>query len=466
MDAPSGERTVADALAVHGARRSARHLVWLLVLTVVYTTAGKLGLRLGIVNPSASPVWAPTGIAIAAIVLGGARWWPAIFAGAFLYNVTTAGTLATSLGIATGNTLEGLVGGVLVRRWASGAHAFDHGGDVVRFAALAGLVATAISPTIGVTSLALGGYARWSEFGPVWITWWLGDASGALLVAPPLLLWGVRPRVHWARISGVEATALCAALLLIGLLTFGPLGGPSLGFLCLPVLIWAALRFGPRLAATAVAVLSAVAVTETISGLQGASGAEQNAQLLLLQTFLAVTAVTVLVLAAVVAERRRGEARLRELATTDPLTGLANYRRLVAVVEDEMKRFDRTARPFVLLFFDLDYLKGINDRHGHVVGSRALCRVAEAIRLSCRVIDTPARYGGDEFVMVLPETDEAEAEGVAVRARLRLAEDQEVPAITMSAGAAVYPRDGDTIDRLFKVADRALYAMKRTRGPD
>jgi diguanylate cyclase (GGDEF)-like protein len=232
------------------------------------------------------------------------------------------------------------------------------------------------------------------------------------------------------------------------------------------VLIWAALRFGPRLAATAVAVLSAVAVTETIGGLQGASGAEQNAQLLLLQTFLAVTAVTVLVLAAVVAERRRGEARLRELATTDPLTGLANYRRLVAVVEEEMKRFDRTARPFVLLFFDLDYLKGINDRHGHVVESRALCRVAEAIRLSCRVIDTPARYGGDEFVMVLPETDEAEAEGVAVRARLRLAEDPEVPAITMSAGAAVYPRDGDTIDRLFKVADRALYAMKRTRGPD
>jgi diguanylate cyclase (GGDEF)-like protein len=445
------------------ARRSAPRLGWLLGLLVAYTAAGKLGLRLGIVNPSASPVWAPTGIAIAAFVLGGARYWPAVFAGAFLYNLTTAGSIATSLGVATGNTLEGLVAGALVRRWANGAQAFDRGTDVVRFATLAGLVATAISPTIGVTSLALGGYAHWSQFFPIWLTWWLGDASGALLVAPPLLLWGLRPRLRWTRTRAIEAAGLCAALLVIGVLAFGPLGGPSLGFLCVPVLIWAALRFGPRLAATAVALLAGVAVAETIAGLRGVPLPQQNAQLLLLQTFMAVTGVTILVLAAVVAERRRGEERLREMATTDSLTGLANYRRLVEVLEAEIKRFQRTARSFALLFFDLDNLKVVNDRHGHLVGSRALCRAAEAIRHTCRAIDTPARFGGDEFAVVLPETDEEEAQGVAQRARIRLTQDLEIPAVTMSAGVAVYPRHGNTMERLIKSADAALYAMKRVQ---
>jgi diguanylate cyclase (GGDEF)-like protein len=441
-----------------------RQLGLLLGLAVVYTAAGKLGLRLGIVNPSASPVWAPTGIAIAAFVLGGARYWPAIFAGAFFYNVTTAGSLATSFGIATGNTLEGLVGAVLVRRWANGADAFKRGQDVVRFAALAGLGATTISPTIGVTSLALGGFALWRDYGPIWLTWWLGDASGALLVAPPLLLWGVEPRVHWALIRVVEAAALFTVLLLLGVLSFGPLGGPALGFLCIPALIWAALRFQPRVAATAVTLVSTLAIAETVSALRDLSRDTQNDQLLLLQTFMAVTSVTILVLAAVVAERRRGEKRLRELATTDALTGLANYRQLLGALEAEVQRSQRTERPFALLFFDLDDLKRVNDSHGHLVGSRALCRFAESIRLSCRAIDTPARYGGDEFALILPETDESKALGVALRVRARLAADAEDPPVSASVGVAMYPRDGDTVDRLLAAADRALDGMKRGRG--
>ena len=444
-------------------RPSLRQLGLLLALAVVYTVAGKLGLRLGIVNPSASPVWAPTGIAIAAFVLGGARYWPAIFAGALLYNLTTAGSVATSLAIASGNTLEGLVGAALARRWANGAQAFKRGADVVRFAVLAGLLATTISPSVGVTSLALGGYAAWSDYGPIWLTWWLGDASGALLVAPPVLLWAAEPRVRWAPIRVAEVAALLVTIVSLGVLAFGPLGGPALGFLCIPALIWAALRFGPRVAATATALVSALAVAETVNALRDLGRSMQNQQLVLLQAFMGVMSVTILVLAAVVTERRRGERRLRELATTDPLTGLANYRQLLASLEAEMKRAQRTDRPFALLFFDLDDLKRINDRHGHLVGSQALRRLGEAIRVSCRAIDTPARYGGDEFAVILPETDEAAGLGVALRVRARLAADPEHPALSASVGVALYPRDGDTVDQLIGAADRALYGMKKAR---
>lgn len=446
-------------------RWSLRHVGLLVALALLYTAAGKLGLRLGIVNPSASPVWAPTGIAIAAFVVVGLRVWPAIFAGAFFYNLTTAGSIVTSLGIAAGNTLEGVVGAALVLRWANGAQAFERGRDVIRFTALAGLVATTISPSIGVTTLALSGFAPWSEFGPIWFTWWLGDAAGALLVAPPLILWAVEPRVPWARVRVLEAAGLVTTLVVLCALAFGPLGGPSLGFLCIPVLIWAALRFGPREASTAVTLLSAVAVAQTIGvALQGLGPEAANAQLLLLQTFMAVTSVTTLVLAAVVAERSRVEERLRELATTDPLTGLANYRALLTILEAEIKRSQRTERTFALLFFDLDNLKSINDRRGHLVGNRALTRLADAIRDSCRAIDTLARFGGDEFVVILPETEEVEALVVAQRARARLAADSERPPLTTSVGVALFPRDGETAEDLLGTADRALYGMKKARA--
>ena len=168
-------------------------VVTLLALAAIYVAAGKLGLSLALLHESASAVWPPTGIALAAFLLLGRSAWPAIFAGAFLVNLTTAGNLATSLGIAVGNTLEGLVGAELVRRYGGGRASFDRPGDVFRFFALAGLAATAVSPSIGVTSLCLGGYASWADFERLWLTWWLGDAGGAVVVAPVLVLWAQPP---------------------------------------------------------------------------------------------------------------------------------------------------------------------------------------------------------------------------------------------------------------------------------
>jgi diguanylate cyclase (GGDEF)-like protein len=154
---------------------------------------------------------------------------------------------------------------------------------------------------------------------------------------------------------------------------------------------------------------------------------------------------------------------LRRLAASDSLTGLANYQHLVDVLDLEIKRSERTNREFALLFFDMDDLKRINDRHGHMVGSQALCRLADVLSICCRSIDTPARFGGDEFAVVLPETKAEEANLVARRICERIANDGNGPKLSVSVGVAVYPQDGDTIEKLLREADSALYSMKQQR---
>lgn len=153
--------------------------------------------------------------------------------------------------------------------------------------------------------------------------------------------------------------------------------------------------------------------------------------------------------------------QVRQLAVTDPLTGLSNYRTLINVMETEVQRSRRTGRPFALLLLDLDGLKTINDHHGHLVGSRAICRLASVLRIHSRSMDTAARYGGDEFAVVLPEAGPEAAASVSRRICERLEKDGELPRVTVSVGSAVFPQDGESIEALFNAADRALYGMKR-----
>ena len=170
------------------------------------------------------------------------------------------------------------------------------------------------------------------------------------------------------------------------------------------------------------------------------------------------------IIAVDITEQRALEDQLRRQAFSDSLTGLANHRRLFDVLQAETCRTNRTGREFSLLVLDLDGLKEINDRFGHLVGNRSLCRLAQILVDCCRSVDTAARQGGDEFALVLPETDKDAATLVAWRICDLLAKDGEEPALSVSVGVASYPKDAETIASLNRAADKALYSMKEKRS--
>jgi MASE1/Diguanylate cyclase, GGDEF domain len=263
--------------------------------------------------------------------------------------------------------------------------------DIFKFAFLAGMVSTTVSATVGgVTTLALGGFADWAMYGAVWTTWWLGDAVGAVVVTPFLLLWRENPRLNWTRKQTVELVFLFGGLFFTAWIEFGghfhsALKDYPLEYLCIPFLIWAAFRFGRRKAATAICVLASIATWGTPHGFGPFSRESQNTSLLLLQAFVGIMAILSLVLAAEVTEHKRSDEHAQQLAGSDALTGLANYRRLLDALDLEIKRHGRTGRSFAVLLLDLDGLKKINDAHGHLVGGRALCRLANILPTRLKV---------------------------------------------------------------------------------
>ena len=254
----------------------------------------------------------------------GYRLWPGVWLGAFLVNITTAGSVLTTIGIAAGNTLEAVLGAWLVDRFANGRQAFERAGDIFRYVLAAPILSTVVSATFGVTSLALGGYAPWFQFGPIWGTWWLGDAVSALIVTPLLLIWCANPLPRWDRRQISEAILILAVLLGVCVLGFsGPyadLLNRYSRFLLYPVMLLAAYRFEQRGAVSAAFVLSGIAIWGTQHGFGPFASTNRNESLVLLQVYLSTLTLTNLVLGAVVSENRQQGAALRrneELARRD-----------------------------------------------------------------------------------------------------------------------------------------------------
>ena len=317
----------------------ARSAALLVGITAVYFVAGKVGLDFfGLLNPSASAVWPPTGVAIASLLLFGYRAAGAVFAGAFLVTYTTAGGVAASLGIAAGNTLEGVTAAYLVTRFAHGAAAFERAVDLAKYAALAAVFSTAVSATIGVGILAAAGLAAPDTFGGVWLTWWLGDAGGAILVTPLILLWFRDRRFAYSAARGAELVLLFVAVMgVTALLFFQPqLERYPLAFLCMPLLVWAAFRFDARDVVTAAACMATIATWATVTNHGQFKMATPNESLLVLQAFSALLTLTALMMSALVQERRTLLARERA-ALSDAEAALRSSDAFLAMLSHELR---------------------------------------------------------------------------------------------------------------------------------
>lgn len=291
-------------------KSSKRDVLTLAGITAVYVLAGKLGLAVAFVHVSASAVWPPTGIALAALLLFGYRLWPAVFVGAFIVNYTNAGSFPISASISLGNTLEAVAGTWLLRRFAGGTAALIRPQGVFRFAFLAA-AATTVSATVGSLTLWIGGAAEAARVSTIWLTWWLGDTVGALVFAPLILLWARPAPAPAPRRSPLEAIALAITVALVGGFVFSRLEPAA--FATLPPLVWAALRFGRRAAVTAATGLSGIALWGTLRSLGPFATGGANESLLYLQTFVGIVTLTALALAAAVRERDRVEGSLRQV---------------------------------------------------------------------------------------------------------------------------------------------------------
>ena len=282
----------------------------ILAATAVYFCAGKFGLSLAFAHPSASAVWPASGIALALLLLWGRWLWPGIFLGAFLVNVTTLGSVPTSLGIAASTTLEALLGLWSVNLFAGGAKFFRQARNVLRFILLTAVLSTTVAATGGLVSLILGGYAERPGYPEIWFTWWLGDMVGDLIVAPLLVIWFSQPLPALKPKRLPEAAGFLITLLLVSRTIF--LGNiPSgLEYLALPVLLWAAFRFGERGAVTAAFLMSGIALLGTLQDRGPFVTPNPNNSLILLQAFMGTLTVTALVLASMISEQKQTEQRL------------------------------------------------------------------------------------------------------------------------------------------------------------
>lgn len=279
-------------------------------IVAIYFVAAKIGLLLAFINESVSPVWPPTGVAIAAMLWFGYRATPGVFLGALLANyLLTDVPLAPSLVIAVGNTLEAVTALYLVRRLAESRNPFNRAFDVLKFVVFAVLVSTAVPATIGNLALCISGHEPWPEFQRLWLTWWAGDGVGALLVTPLILCWAEKPIEGWRAIKWTEFALLLTAMSLLSITVYtnvlhGSTGTRPWGHVTIPLLVWAAFRFGPRGVSAAMVPLVSISIWGTTHGVGGFANYGRNEALLFLQAYIADVAITCLSLAAIVTERK------------------------------------------------------------------------------------------------------------------------------------------------------------------
>lgn len=482
-------------------------LIRMLVVGVTYYAGAWLGVHGTVTAEGIAILWPPNAVLLAAFLLSPRRQWPLLVPPVMLAelfaDVPTFPVWA-ALAFAAVNLFEASLAAALIRRCAGDRFGFDSLSGGACFLLFGPLLAASLAGLLGATVYLLLGRAD-TGYLALWRLWWFGDALGLLVLTPLIAtLWrrferGRPPLPEPLR--ALEAAVLGLSVLGLGLLVFVADRPGALHFYFSPILLvpmgmWAAIRFGVTGATLTVALIASLAVGHLVHGIHPYPNVSPGAAVWLTQEYLAIVALVSVGLALllheieaqrralsrhervlaeqnVVLERRIAErtaelraanARLSVLATTDHLTALDNRRHFEERAQRELMRLSRGGAPASLLMLDLDYFKEVNDRFGHDVGDEVLRQFAQQLRRSVRPSDVCARSGGEEFVVLLPETEIARARKVSERilrdtAALRIDSQGRRIRITTSIGLAEW--DGkEKLDTLMYRADQALYRAK------
>ncbi|ATX80705.1 diguanylate cyclase (GGDEF) domain-containing protein [Mariprofundus aestuarium] len=483
-----------DGAAIKAENSLTVRLVEIVLLAIIYFLTAKVSQSFAINPGNVTPVWIPSGIMLAAVLWRGYRIWPGIFIGAFCGNTwayfsgqTTAELMATLIAGTSngvGDVLCFLVGAYLIQRFTATSFPFERSKGVALFVLFGAFLGSGISAIFGVISLCTVNIAPWGQCFDMLITWWVGDAVGIILITPFLLYWLMKERkFHY----GLEILSYASILLIIGIYSLGLVEVVDGFMLPLSVLIlplmWSIFRFSPHATHSSILLIGIISIIATRMGVGRFSHGDLNYGLIELQVFLSILSIASLIVHSILYEKESIQNELREsnttleskvrkrteelaiLASTDPLTGIHNRRSIINQLGFELKRSNRHGSPFSLLMLDLDHFKDINDRFGHSTGDSVLQSVCNICTEELREIDFIGRLGGEEFIILLPETKDDDSEVIAERIRTNIEEkvtlvELEGMNVTVSIGVTQKISD-DTERSILNRVDQAMYLSKK-----
>lgn len=476
-------------------------IVRALLVGIGYYIFASLGAAYTVADVGISVLWPANAVLLAAFLIFPPRQWPLmalmtlsaeLLVGLSLFPVSA------SLAFGLINIFEVTLAAWLIRRSTSGQFDFDRVASAARFLVFGPVVASCLAGLLGAGVYVWLGQDAGSYWS-LWRLWWFGDALGLLLMTPLMVaLWHFmgRDMPAFRPWQLLELGALWGVLIVVAPVAFRPWGGDVLEFnltpiVLLPLGIWAAIRFGVLVTVTTLVLVAALAIRYLVNEVYPIGSSSPQEAVWAIQEFLTIVALVSIGLSVLLAEIRQQNAaletrirertaslaqvnadlsavneRLQALVSTDFLTGIANRRSFDENGERILQQMKRENAAVSVIMFDLDHFKKVNDVLGHDAGDLVLRDIVAPITSVLRPLDLFCRYGGEEFVVLLPGADLDEAAGIAERIRQVIADlevqyKQEIVRVTVSLGVAQW--DGvQYLDELVHAADKALYAAKHS----